>query len=339
MKAITTVEMTSGIGAGFFPVTHSILATDALQTAVARAYPIDAPLKCQLLRPALNDTYLVTTHNDHYIARLYGAQWRTPSDIAYELELLTYLAGKGVSVAAPIAAREGALSSPLPTPEGTRRLALFTYAAGTPLAWSEEEHSYLAGQMAAAIHAGSDDFVGQHARFRLDLEYLIETPLAMIRPFLAHRPDDWNYLQGFAARLYARATTAAGTGLDWGPCHGDFGAKNMHLAADGTVTALDFDFCGPGWRVYDFAPVYRAALEQRKHAIWDAFLKGYTATRPIGAADLAAVPLFRALRHLAMLGVFAENVAEWGVMPISARNLDGWMAFFHQWEAEHVEGN
>ena len=193
--------------------------------------------------------------------------------------------------------------------------------------------------MLAAIHAVSEDFVSRYARFRLDLEYLIETPLAMIRPFLAHRPDDWYYLQGFATRLYARATAAAGTGLDWGPCHGDFGAKNMHLATDGTVTVLDFDFCGLGWRLYDFAPVYRAALEQRRRAIWGAFLQGYTATRPIAAADLTAVPLFRVLRHLAMLGVFAENVAEWGILTLSARRLDGWMAFFRKWEAEHLVGS
>ena len=339
MEAITTVEVTSGMGTGLFPVTHSILSADALRMVVARAYPIDTPVTCQLLQPALNDTYLVTTREERYIARVYGARWRTPPYIAYELELLTHLAGKGVSVATPIAARDGALSCPLPTPEGHRRLALFTYAAGTLLSWSEEEHSYLAGQMAASIHTASDDFVSRHARSHLDLEFLVETPLARIRPFLAHRPDDWNYLQGFAARLYARATAAVGTGLDWGPCHGDFGAKNMHRAADGTVTVLDFDFCGPGWRVYDFTSVYRAALEQRRSAIWDAFLKGYTAMRPIAAADLTAAPLFLALRRLAMLGVFAENVAEWGILTLSARRLDGWMAFFRQWAAEHLEGS
>jgi Ser/Thr protein kinase RdoA (MazF antagonist) len=329
----------SAPGAGLFPVTHSILATDALQAAVAQAYPIDTLVTCRLLKQGLNDTYLLTTRNDRYITRVYGARWRTPSDIAYELELLTHLAGKGISVAVPIAARNGALSCLLQTPEGPRRLALFTYAAGMPLSWREEEHSYLAGQMAAAIHATSDDFASRHVRCCLNLEYLIDTPLARSRPFLAHRPADWNYLQGFAARLRTRATAAVNTGLDWGPCHGDFGAKNMHLAADGTVTVLDFDFCGPGWRVHDFTSVYRAALEQRRSAIWDAFLKGYTATRPIAAADLAAVPLFLALRRLAMLGVFAENVAEWGVLTISARSLDGWMAFFREWEAKHLEGS
>jgi Ser/Thr protein kinase RdoA (MazF antagonist) len=326
-------------GSSLFPVSHSILSADALQAAVAQAYLIDTPGTCQLLKLGLNDTYLVTTRDDRYIARVYGARWRTPSDIAYELELLTHLAGKGVSVATPITGRDGTLSHTLPTPEGPRRLALFTYAAGTPLSWNEEEHCYLAGQALASLHTASEDFVSRYTRFRLDLEYLIETPLAMIHPFLAHRPDDWNYLEGLAARLYAQTTAAADAGLDWGPCHGDFGARNMHLAADRTVTVLDFDFCGLGWRVYDLASVSRIAMEQRRIAIWDAFLKGYTATRPIAAADLATVPLFRALRHLAMLGVFAENVAEWGILTLSARRLDGWMAFFRQWEAEHLEGS
>ncbi|OGO35678.1 MAG: hypothetical protein A2147_04110, partial [Chloroflexi bacterium RBG_16_57_8] len=330
--------MTSGMGAGFFPVTHSILSADALREAVAGSYPIDRPVTCQLLRPALNDTYLLTTRDNRYIARVYGARWRTPSDIAYELELLIHLTGKGVSVPAPIAARDGALSCLLETPEGPRRLVLFTYVTGTPLSWSEEEHSYRAGQMAASIHAASDDFESRHVRLRLDLEYLIRTPLAMIRPFFAHRPNDWNYLEGLAARLHTRATAAAGTGLDWGPCHGDFGAKNMRVAADRGVTVLDFDSCGPGWRAYDFAPVYRAALQQRSSTIWEVFLKGYVTRRFIAAADLTAVPLFRALRNLAMFGVFAGNVAEWGISTLSARRLDGWMAHFRQWEAEHRNG-
>jgi Ser/Thr protein kinase RdoA (MazF antagonist) len=332
-------SLRSAPGVDMFPVSHTILSANDLMAAVAQAYRIDTPVMCQLLRQNWNDTYLVTTSDDYYIARVYGARWRTQADIAYELELLTYLAGKGVSLAAPVPGTDSALSYSLQMPEGARQLSLFTYAAGTPLSWKEEKHCYLAGEALASLHTASDDFVSRQARFRLDLQYLIETPLARIQPFLAHRPDDWNYLQGFAARLYARATAAAGIGLDWGPCHGDFGAKNMHLAAEGTVTMLDFDFCGPGWRVYDFVPVYQATLGRGRHAVWGAFLKGYTGMRPIGAADLAAVPLFRALRLLAMLGVFAENVTEWGIVPISGRRLDGWMASFRRWEAEHVEGS
>ena len=149
-------------GSGLFPVTRSILSAEALLEEVAHAYAMDTPVTCQLLRQGLNDTYLLTTRDDRYIVRVYGACRRSPSDISYELELLTNLTAKGVSVSMPIAGKDGALTRPLPAPEGSRQLVLFTYAEGTPLSWDKENHSYLAGRMAATIHAASDDFVSRH---------------------------------------------------------------------------------------------------------------------------------------------------------------------------------
>jgi Ser/Thr protein kinase RdoA (MazF antagonist) len=86
------------------------------------------------------------------------------------------------------------------------------------LSRKREQHSYLPGRTLAAIHAALDDFVRRHARFCLDLEYLIDTPLAALRPFLVHRPDDWSYLKGFAARVRARAETVVRAGLNRGVC-------------------------------------------------------------------------------------------------------------------------
>jgi Ser/Thr protein kinase RdoA (MazF antagonist) len=126
---------------------------------------------------------------------VYRARWRSHSDVAYEVELLTYLAGRGVSVSMPIAGTDGAATRALRAPEGTRQLVLFTFAQGKPLSWDIEDHCYLAGQVAAAVHTASDGFKSRHSRFSLDVNYLIDVPLATIRPFLAQRPDDPNSLE------------------------------------------------------------------------------------------------------------------------------------------------
>jgi len=316
-------------------VTYSILSADALVAVVSQAYAIGSPLSSQLIRRGLNDTYLLQSQDERYIARVYRAQWRTPSEIAYELELLLHLAAKGVSVSAPIVARNGSLSRPLAAPEGTRYLVLFTYAQGRPLSWEEDDHCYLAGRVLAMIHAASDDFVSRHARRSLDLEYLIDRSLAAIRPFLAHRPD-WAYLEGLAARLRERAVKAAAAGLDWGVCHGDFGAKNVFVSEDRTPTVFDFDLCGPGWRAYDVAVVRWVAMDQNSRGIWDAFLHGYTQVQPLALADLAVVPLFHAVYHLSSLGVFARNVADWGVLDMSDWYLDRELKFFREWATENL---
>ena len=93
-----------------YQVTYSILSADALMAEVAQAYAMDAPVSCQLLRRGLHDTYLLTMRDSRSIARIYRAWWRTPSDVAYELELLIHLTTQGVSVAVPIPTRDGYLS-------------------------------------------------------------------------------------------------------------------------------------------------------------------------------------------------------------------------------------
>jgi Ser/Thr protein kinase RdoA (MazF antagonist) len=256
----------------------------------------------------------------------------------YELELLSHLAARGVSVSLPLVTRDGSLTHPLPAPEGTRYLVLFTYANGAHLPLAEEANSYRVGQVAAAIHAASEDFVSRHARLPLDLQYLIDAPLAALRPFFAHRPDDGSYLERFAARLRARAEAVVRLALDWGVCHGDLGGGNIHIAEDQTLTVFDFDLCGPGWRAWDLAAIQRVATDQNQAGILDSFLKGYTERRPLAAADLAAVPLFGAIRHLWSLGLQASNVADWGILRVSDGILDRELAFFREWEARHLEG-
>jgi Ser/Thr protein kinase RdoA (MazF antagonist) len=337
-EAITDSEARNGVGPDLFPVIHSILSAGAVLAEVAQAYPIDTPATCQLLMPGMNDTYLLTARGHHSIIRIYRARWRSPSEIAYELELLAHLTARGVSVSVPLAARDGSLIRPLSVPEGTRYLVLFTYARGTPLSWMKEEHCYRAGRLLAAIHAASEDFGSEHGRFRLDLGYLIDAPLAAVRPFLTHRSEDWCYLEGFADRLRARAETAVGAGLDWGACHGDFSSTgNFHVAEDHTLTVFDFDLCGPGWRAYDLAPIQRAARGYKNSAVWDTFLKGYTETRPLAVADLAAVPLFHTINRLWSLGMRAGNVAKWGALFMGDWYLDSQLTFFRNWEAEHGE--
>jgi Ser/Thr protein kinase RdoA (MazF antagonist) len=319
----------------FFPVTFSILSAEALLAEVARIYAVDAPQTCQLLQRGLNDTYLVRTQGDRYIARVYRAGWRTWSEIAYELELLTHLAGKGVSVSVPIPARDGTLIRALPAPEGTRHLVLFTYAEGTPLSWDQEAHCYRAGRLLAAIHAASDDFVSRHARCSLDLVYLIDRPLTAIRPFLAHRPEDWRYLEALATRLRDQVEGMA-AGLDWGVCHGDFGANNIHGDEDRRLTIFDFDFCGPGWRAFDFVAAHRLAVHDDTNAIWRPFVRGYAEIRHPGETDLATVPLFNGLCRLRSVGLHAGKVVEVGTSRVGDWYLDRELAFFRKWGAEHL---
>lgn len=333
----TVREAPRSNGHGLFPVTYSILAEDALLGTVAREYPIEAPLECRLLRPGLNDTFLVTTRSAPYVLRVYRTPWRTASDVGYELDLLEHLARRGISVARPVAAADGSLMRTVRAPEGERQLVLFAFAEGKPLSWEDERQSRLAGRVAASLHTAADDFVSVRQRSELDLEYLVERPLAAIRRFLDH--EDERFLDDLGRELRERVEQAVAGGLDWGVCHGDLAAKNITVDDDGRLTVFDFDLCGPGWRAYDIAAAPYYALYEHNRECWESFLSGYDEVRTLPAADLGAVPLFHVVNRLWSFGLYALNAPRWGTLPMRRDYADAQLAFFRRWRDGDERGN
>jgi Ser/Thr protein kinase RdoA (MazF antagonist) len=320
------------------PVTYSILSSDALAQKIVDDFDVPTEVSCELVRPGSNDTYLVKAGRAEFVARVYGSQWRSLSEISYELDLLTHLASRGVHVSLPIPGRDGAHIRAVAAPEGLRYLVLFTRAPGKPLSWADQHQCALAGEVAAAIHRASDDFVSKNERFHLDLRYLIDAPLSALRPFLAHRSADWQYVKQFAGMLRERALAAIADGLDSGVCHGDLGNRNIYISDEGELTVIDFDLAGPGWRAYDFvAAQWLSSYEKNSH-VWQAFLDGYTRVRSLGPADLAAVDVFHGISRLWTVGLDARNAPRWGTLPMSDYYLDSYLRSLREWEQEFGGG-
>jgi len=322
-----------------FPVSHSILSTAALLALVLPDYPIGTPIDCKLLGCGLNDTYLVKTSAEQFILRAYRAIWRTVADIGYELDVLNHLDRSGVAVAAPVARRDGSFIHELYAPEGIRRVVLFQYAPGHELT-QDQEQSYWYGQAAAAMHTATDGFTSAHQRARIDLAHLIDQPLAAIQPFLAHRPEDWEYLQQIAGKVRERIAGLPAEQLDSGFCHGDLHGGNAHIDAQKQITFFDFDCGGPGWRAYDIA-VFRWGPWGRQIETWQSFLKGYTERRPLRDLDLAAVPWFVAARHIWLLGLHTANSQDWGCGWMNDAYFDnggaGGLEFLREWDSAHLQ--
>jgi Ser/Thr protein kinase RdoA (MazF antagonist) len=257
--------------------------------------------------------------------------------VLYEVDVLNHLAGKGVPVATPIARIDGSYLQRVDAPEGPRQLVLFSYAPGEDV-WGRDEYVAPYGRAAAAIHAATDDFASPHARFPLDLAELLDRPLASIEPHLTHRPDDWSYLQRVADNLRDRVTAIPSAELERGFCHGDLHGGNAH-GEDGRLTFFDFDCCGPGWRAYDVAVfLWSATLGAPKQARrrWEAFLAAYREGRDMREIDLAAVPLFVAIRHIWLLGLHAGNGQDWGYGWQDDRYYDRALQFLRTWEMKHL---
>lgn len=85
-----------------FPVTHSILAPEALLAEVLPLYDLAEQVSCLFLTRGVNDTYLVWVGETKYILRVYRAGWRSLSDVLYEIEFVRYLDQKEIAVSMPV---------------------------------------------------------------------------------------------------------------------------------------------------------------------------------------------------------------------------------------------
>jgi len=312
-------------------VSYSTPSAAAVRDAVGRDYALGAIASCRLLHRGLNDGFLIEAERGRFVLRVYRAGWRTREAIGFELAALQHLERGGTAVAAPLRREDGTFIGALAAPEGERLAALFTWVPGDWIAPTREAAAHY-GRAVAKMHVASGDFACTLSRPALDLEHLLRRPLVALRPWLGNRPRDRALLERMADRLERCLAGLPLDALDFGFCHGDLYEENA-LREGERVTLIDFDCCGFGWRAYDLA-VYRWRYrdDPAGASLWSAFLDGYLGARPLGAADLAAVPLFVPLRAIWLRGLHCSEARDWGVAWLNERY---WQNFFRQlseWE-------
>jgi Ser/Thr protein kinase RdoA (MazF antagonist) len=314
---------------------YSTAAADAVAAFVAERFPVGAIASCRLVRRGLNDTYAIAAEDRRCLLRLTRHGRRRVSDLAYEAAFLAHLAAEGVPVAAAIRGRDGSFVADTFLPEGARLAMLFAEAPGRmPEATQADAKAH--GETLAAIHNAGADFHTAAQRFALDLDHLVDRPLAALAALLGARPDDRAYLEGMAERL-KRLVEERAARLSRGHCHGDCHGINARIGPHGVATFFDFDDGGPGWIAYDLAVFLWNArsLAPDRRPLWRPFLKGYEARRAIAAADLAAIAIFIPIRHLWLMGEWAEGADGWGTEWLGDF-FDRQIAFLRGWEADQL---
>src|SRR5215213_4161523 len=122
-------------------------------------YSLSSNITSELIRSYNNDVYLIHAHTDQYVLKLYGAGWRTKSEIHYEIALVKHLINKGLRVANAIPGRDGQIVYTVPFPQSEQYAVLFEYAEGQKPQPPFSSHLYFSfGQAIARMHNCSDDF-------------------------------------------------------------------------------------------------------------------------------------------------------------------------------------
>ncbi len=285
-------------------------------------WPGTATISVTRVRALTNDVWSVTADGQRYVAKVYGAGWRTPGEVAWELDLLDHLSARGVRVACAVRRHDGTSVSEFPAPDSAtavpradgagnaRTAVLFDYAPGEKPQLPFGESLYRRfGRAVAAFHSGSADFRSSHHRAEIDLSSLVDRPIDAVQELLA--PAEREFLLAFGRLLHDRLGPMVDAGLRRGISHGDATLDNLHVTADGAITLFDFDSGGLGWPASDLQGW--AARDPAYSRVWRAFLDGYRTGAEVTDLDLAAAPWLAAAEEIGGLrGFFLAREAAHG---------------------------
>ena len=281
-----------------------------------------------------NQVYPVDHKGERFALRLHRPDYRSFAELQSELDWMAMLARAGIHVPRPRPTREGALIASV---EG-QNTSLLEWVpgvqmgrTGTALDLSDRVGAFRAlGIGMAKLHDACDAWQPPEGFTRpaWDAEGLVgDAPLwgrFWDAPYLS--APDRHLMTDFRER--AVRDLRALHGADYGLIHADLLGENVLI--DGTTQYfIDFDDGGWGYRLFDIATSLIKNRSQPDYADLEAaLLDGYHSVRPL---DLAALPLFKALRACTYIGWLADRWQQTGAAARAARNTDAARSFIYEY--------
>lgn len=270
--------------------------------AEAAAHWNATPLR--LIRDRENAVFEVALPGGRAALRLHRMGYQDDAAIRSELWWCAALAREGVSVPAALPAQDGAL---LVTLLNGRKASVIDWVEGEalgeagkpfdrPLPQLLDQHHAL-GRLIANFHAATD---------RLKLPADFSRPSWGVEGLVGEDPFWGRFWEHPVAASDQRATLIRARGFlcdfltnhkgSFGPIHADVLRENI-LVNGRTLSLIDFDDSGIGYRLYDLGTVLSQNLyEPAYDQIRDALMEGY------GTKDAQAVEMFTLARTCASVG-------------------------------------
>lgn len=309
------------------PISDAAKVSSAL-THLANAslflWDLESGSQATLLHLSENATFLVAQPTGpKCVLRIHRENYHTRHAISCELQWMAALAaGGGVITPTPIPGRDGGLIQTPPAsliPAGKlrpRNMVLFEFVDGKAPDESQDLVNSFEqlGELTAKAHA--------HAlRWErpADFQRMSWNEKTIFGPSATW--GDWRDAPGIdlvALEILERAETSIVRRLtSYGKSkerfeliHADMRLANL-LIDNGSPRLIDFDDCGFGWFLYDFATgVSFLEDHPRLSDLTDAWLSGYLRIRQLDAADIAEIPtliMLRRMAELAWLGSHPET--------------------------------
>lgn len=273
-----------------------------------------------------NQVYRVVDASGNYALRIKRPGYRQRIEIESELNWMAALGRAGLSVPKPIPSLGGQL---LEQVDG-HLVDLLTWVPGQTLgsrlaSCSGADARALferLGRHMAQLHAASDAWVkpSHFSRVAWDADGLVGTAPLWGR-FWEHpglSAEDKALLEGFKARA-ARDLLRLDDSLEYGLVHADLVRENV-LVSDGSLSVLDFDDGGWGYRQFDIATTLLKFLDEPNFlGLKDALVRGYLSVRTL---NMASIDLFLALRAVTYVGWIIPRLDESSAAERSRRYVE-----------------
>lgn len=281
-------------------------------------WDIPAGATARLINVAENHTYLVEADGGfRSVLRVHRVGYHSRREIVSELDWLKALAeSRTVDVPAVIAGRNGGEVQTVDISGGRecRNLVMFAFVEGThpdELGELNDEFRNL-GRIAARTHIHSrrwrrpDGFL--RPDWDIDAVFGPQARWGNWREAPNVTPDTRAVLER-AETLLRRRLDSFGTGPDrFGLIHADMRLANL-IVGKGRIWLIDFDDCGFGWFLYDFATAI-SFIEDHPQVpkLKEAWVKGYTDFLPLSRDEIGEMDSFVMLRRMALLAWIGSRI-------------------------------
>lgn len=299
------------------PLAELLTHLEGLANASLPLWPVPEGARARLINVSENATYLVEAEGFRAILRIHRPAYHSRRGIGQELAWSAALAQSGlVLTPPPIPGRNGdpvqeGRAPGLPEP---RYMVMFQFAEGR----QPDENEDLAapferlGAIAARTHIHSQGWTKPEPLERLvwdvDAVFGPKANWGNWRDAPNVTPEIRAVLEEVEAMIRLRLK-AFGKGPDrYGLVHADMRLANLLIDGEAT-TLIDFDDCGLGWFLYDFATgVSFMEDHPQVPALRRAWVRGYRTVRPLSDAEEREIDTFIMLRRMALLAWIGSHI-------------------------------
>ena len=246
-------------------------------------------------RASANFIYLFRKAGKRFFLRFAADSERTREAIEAEIDILKWVAARGMAITPPIESSNGKFVETVATDLGLFHSVVFGEAEGSQLEIEDldDDHFWRWGATLGLLHSALKEYTGPG----LSLRSTWRDHLELIRTYLPRKQSPvWSEFEQIASWLETLPVSPDSYGL----IHCDFELDNLYWQ-ETTIAIGDFDECSYAWYGMDLAfalrDLFRYHVDLNSKSFL-AFVRGYGTEHGLDAELVSQLPLFLRMAKL-----------------------------------------